>query len=109
MEIPIEWEGHDTAQTNPPETWLLPDDWELQERYEQQSAGKVSHSGESFTLTLIINLVFTVQLQPSTQCFSISRRVMTACFCRSKLPMKLPATIANLRKLLSYIQNTPSE
>lgn len=51
MQIPIEWVGNGSAETDSPESRLLSDEGELQEGQEQDNTSEVAHSGESFTLT----------------------------------------------------------
>ena len=70
MHIPIKWVGKDSAETDSPETRLLPDQRELQERNKQYCTSEVAHSGKSFSLTAFSQSI-TVQPLPSTRYFLI--------------------------------------
>lgn len=53
VEVPVEGVGHDSTETDSAETGLLSDQGELEEGHEEEGAGEVAHSGESFALATV--------------------------------------------------------
>ena len=82
VKVPIKWIGKSSTETDSSETWLDPNNWELQKCNEKWSAGEASDSGESFPLTMIKER-YTVQLRRDIRYFLIGHRVISTYFFQS--------------------------